>query len=71
MDRLYREHNIKKVGFDEMTMLCIMNQILPEAISQQILIQETRPDGTMKEITYEGLKSGALAFLNAMPGGTI
>ena len=48
-----------------------MHQILPEAISQQILIQETRPDGTMKEITYEGLKSGVLAFLNAMPGGTI
>ena len=54
--------------FDEMTKTCIMHQILPETISQQILLQDSNKH---KDLDYEEPKAGMLTFLATMPGGLL
>ena len=67
-ERNFITNHKDKKNFDEMTKTCIMHQILPETISQQILLQDSNKD---KDLDYEELKAGVLTFLATMPGGLL
>ena len=68
LERNFIANHKDKKGFDEMTQTCIMHQIFPESISQQILLQDRNKD---KALDYEELKAGVLTFLATMPGGSL
>ena len=68
LERKFIANHKDKKGFDGMAKTCIMHQILPDTISQQILLQESNKD---RDLNYEELKSGVLTLLSTMPGGTL
>ena len=68
LERQYMEHRPDNQGFDGMTKTCILHQILPERVSEHLLLELRNED---KDPTYEELRKGIISYLQALPGGTI
>ena len=55
LERQYTEHHPNKKGFDEMTKVCILYQILPTSISEHLLLELRNEE---QDPTYDMLKKG-------------